>query len=119
MSWGQTLSRAGLHTAAGALVGTGSGVVVNLATSGMYSGWVWIAVGVLTVGVFGVSLWAQHNQSGIASAGDFELGSVDAERDLRFRNVRPRGVFRIRKARAGQDMEFRDIEPGRGDASHP
>lgn len=119
MSWGQTLSRAGLHTAAGALVSTGLGIAVNLATSSTYSGWVWVAVGVLTVGVFGVSLWAQHNQSAVSSAGEFDLGVVDAGRNLRFQNVRPRGGFRIRKARSGQDMEFRDIEPGRGDASHP
>jgi hypothetical protein len=119
MSWGQTLSRAGWRTAAGALVSTGLGIAVNLATSGTYSGWVWVAVGVLTVGVFGVSLLAQHNQSAASSAGQFELGIVEAGRDLRVQNVRSQGGFRIRKARSGQDMEFRDIEPGRGDASHP
>lgn len=121
MSWGQTLTRAGWHTAAGALVNTGLGVMVNLATSGTYSASVWVAVGGLTVGVFGVSLWAQHNRTDTDSTGDFEVGSVDAVRDARFENVRPRGAFRVGEASAGQDVEFRDIEPGRdgGGASHP
>jgi len=110
-----------LYTAAGALVNTGLGLAVNLATSGDYSVWVWVAVGVLTVAVFGVSVWAQHNQAGIPSAGDFEVGPVDAVRDALFEDVRPRGDFRVQEVKAGQDAVFRNIEPGRdgGGASHP
>lgn len=121
MSWGQTLSRAGLHTAVAAAVNSSLAVVINLATSDAHPGWVWVAVGALTVCVFGVSLWAQHSQSSAPSdvGGDFELGKVRAGKNLRFGKIRSHGGFRIHRARSGGDMEFRDIESGRGDASHP
>ncbi|WP_280260739.1 hypothetical protein [Nocardia abscessus] len=122
MSWGQTLSRAGWHTAAGALVTVGSGVAVNLATSGDYPGWVWVAVAVSTLAVFGVSLWAQHNQSppAAAPAADVDMGILDAGENLRMGKVQSAGGFRVQQARSGKDMEFGDIETGHsGDASHP
>jgi len=121
VSLGQTLSRAGLHTAAGALVSTGLGVAVNLATSDSYSGWVWVAVGVLTLAVFGVSLWAQHNQASSTpeSAVGVDLGNVKAQ-SFRARNVRAPGTaLRIRRGRFSGDMDIEDIQSGRGDASHP
>lgn len=121
MSWGQTLSRAGWHTAAGALVNVGVGIAVNLATSGTYSSWVWIAVGALTLGVFGTSLWAQHNQGPATSppATGVELGNVKA-RSFRAKNVKSPGTaLRIRRGRFAEDMTVEDIEAGRGDASHP
>lgn len=121
MSWGQTLSRAGLHTAAGALVTVGSGIAVNLATSGDYSGWVWVAVVVSTLAVFGVSLWAQHSQSTPAPANvDVDLGTLDAGENLRLGTVQSAGGFRVQQAKSGKDMEFWGIETGRGGgASHP
>ncbi|MGW4370495.1 hypothetical protein ACWEKT_33115 [Nocardia takedensis] len=122
MSWGQTLSRAGWHTAAGAVVTVGSGIVVNLATSGNYSPWVWVAVAVSTAAVFGVSLWAQHSQSTPAPPAndDVDLGSLNAGENLRLGKVQSAGGFRVQQATSGKDMEFGDIETGRGGgASHP
>ncbi|QBS41315.1 hypothetical protein DMB37_15485 [Nocardia sp. CS682] len=116
------MSRAGWHTAAGAVVTIGSGVIVNLATSGDYSGWVWVAVPVLTVAVFAVSLWAQHSQTTPVPTppADVDLGTLDAGANLRLGKVQSAGGFRVGGARSGQDMEFGDIETGRsGDASHP
>ncbi|MGW5317834.1 hypothetical protein [Nocardia thailandica] len=124
MSWGQTLSRAGLHTAAGAVVTVGSGIAVNLATSGDYSPWIWVAVAVSTVAVFGVSLWTQHNQSTPPPTPpgnvDVDLGSLDARGNLRLGNVQSAGGVRIEQASSGKDMKIGNIETGRGGgASHP
>jgi hypothetical protein len=86
---------------------------------------VWVAVGVSTFAVFGVSLWAQHNQSAPAAAppanADVDLGSLDAGENLRLGKVQSAGGFRVQQASSGKDMEFGDIETGHGGggASHP
>lgn len=121
------MSRAGWHTAAGALVTVGSGIAVNLATSGDYSPWVWVAVVVSTVAVFGVSLWVQHSQSAPAAANvDVDLGTLEAGENLRVGRVRSAGGVRVRQTKSGKDTVIGDIETGRrrrrrrgGDASHP
>ncbi|WP_157171919.1 hypothetical protein [Nocardia higoensis] len=67
MTSGQTMWRVVVPTALTAVLSTGSAVAVNYATGGDHSGWMWVAVAVLTVGVFAVSLWTQAAGSSTAS----------------------------------------------------
>ncbi|WP_331761161.1 hypothetical protein OG225_42690 (plasmid) [Nocardia sp. NBC_01377] len=117
MSWGQTVVRAVVS----AVVGTGLAVVVNLATSGDYSLWVWGAVVAFTLGVVVVSVWAQSNQPPAAPpAGGVDVGNVKA-RGFRVRNVKSPGTgVRMRRGRFREDIDISDVESGPGGgASHP
>ncbi|WP_157115173.1 hypothetical protein [Nocardia niwae] len=110
-------------TAATAVLSTGLAVAVNYATGGGRSVWMWLAVAVLTVGVFATSLWMQRAQSSPVApepASGIELGDVRAGGGLRAEGVRAPGTgVRVSKGRFGGDLDFKDIDAGRGDASHP
>ncbi|MBH0780982.1 hypothetical protein [Nocardia bovistercoris] len=114
MSWGRTVVRA----AVSAVVGTGLAVVVNLATSGDYSAWVWGAVVVLTLAVVAVSVWTETSAAPEPIRG-IDLGNVKA-RSFRAKNVKSSGTaLRMRRGRFREGIDIEDIESGRGDASHP
>ncbi|MGN2638586.1 hypothetical protein ACTD5D_20890 [Nocardia takedensis] len=122
MSWVQTLVRA----AVSAVVGTGLAVVVNLATSGDYSGWVWGGVGVLTLAVFGVSLWQQQSVSSSASSAQplpavgIDLSDVETTRGMSADGVDATGTaVKVEKGRFGGSLDFKNIRAGRGDVSGP
>lgn len=126
MNWGQTLTQAGWRTAAGALASTGLGIVVNLATSGDYSGWVWAGVAALTVVVFAVSLWQQHSTTSPAltpppaPAVGIDLSDVETPEGMSADGVDATGTaVRVEKGRFGGKLEFKNIRAGHGDASHP
>ncbi len=119
---GQTWSRIVLPTAATAVMTTGLAVAVNYATGGDHSVWMWVAVGVLTVGVFAASLWVQRGQSAPSRepAAGVDLRNVKAGRALRVNGIRAAGTgVRARKVRSGSDMTFEDIHTGRDDTTHP
>lgn len=123
MSFGETVARAGAHTAATTLVTTCSAVAVNYATSGAHSVWVWAAVVVLAVCAFGISLWAQHSQSSSTpepdSGSGVVLGDVKARGGLRVNKVRSSGTgVQVRRGKFGGDIDIEDVEAG-GGASHP
>lgn len=123
MASGQAVRRVVVPTAATAVLSTGLAVTVNYATGGGHSVWMWLAVAVLTVGVFATSLWMQRAQSSPVApepASGIELGDVQAGGGLRAEGVRAPGIgVRVSKGRFGGDLDFRDIDAGRGDASHP
>lgn len=112
---GQTLSRVVAPTAVTAVLSTGLAVAINYATGGDHSGWMWVAVGALTVGVFAAALWVQHAQStaGEQPRAGVDLRNVRAGRALRVKQVR--GGVRARGVRSGGDMSFEDIDAGRDD----
>lgn len=122
MAPGQTLSRVILPTAATAVMTTGLAVAVNYATGGDHSVWTWVAVVVLTVGVFAASLWVQSGQNtpppGRQPVVGVDLRNVKAGRALRVKGIRATGTgVRARRVRSGGDMSFEDIHPGRDDAT--
>ncbi|MGW6122366.1 hypothetical protein ACWFRF_25185 [Nocardia sp. NPDC055165] len=121
---GQTLSRVVALTATTALMTTGLAVAVNYATGGDHSVWMWVAVVVLTIGVFGASLWAQSGQSTPAAASEPAIGvnlrNVKAGGALRVKGIRAPGAgVRARKVRSEGDMSFENIDAGHDGASQP
>ncbi|MET8779079.1 hypothetical protein ABZV58_29095 [Nocardia sp. NPDC004654] len=122
---GQTVSRVVVPTALAALLSTGLAVAVNYATGGGHSVWVWVAVAVLTVGVFAASLWMQLAQSSAApqAARGIFLRKIKSRGGLRADGVRAPGTgVEVDGGRFGGDLEFKNIDagrPDRGDASHP
>ncbi|MGW4370490.1 hypothetical protein ACWEKT_33090 [Nocardia takedensis] len=100
---------------------TSLAVAVNYATGGSHSMWVWVAVGLLTVGIFVTSLWVQRAQSPPADFSQpvfaVDLRNVKAGREIRVKGVRAGGV-RARRVRSGADMTFEDIDLRRGDGTH-
>lgn len=116
-----TVSRVVVPTALTALTSTGLAVVVNLATGGGHSMWMWVAVAVLTLCGFGVSLWAQNRQPASAApepTGEVAFTDVHA-RDLRAERVKAPGGFKVKKGRLRGDISINDLDARRGDASHP
>ncbi|MFR9773176.1 hypothetical protein [Nocardia sp. SC052] len=122
---GQTVSRVVAPTALTALLSTGLAVAVNYATGGGHSVWVWVAVAVLTAGVFAASLWMQLAQSSADSqpARGVFLRKIKSGGGFRADGVRAPGTgVEVDKGRFGGDLEFKNIDAGqprRGDASHP
>ncbi len=119
---GQTVSRVIAPTAVTAVLSTGLAIAVNYATGGDHSVWMWVAVAVLTVGVFAASLWMQLAQSSAnpQSARGVFLRKVKSRGGLRAEGVRAPGTgVEVDGGRFGGDLEFKDIDAGRGDASHP
>ncbi|WP_431957989.1 hypothetical protein [Nocardia lijiangensis] len=124
MSSGQTLLRVVLPTAVTAVLTTGLAVAVNYATGGDHSVWAWVAVVVLTVGVFAASLWVQRGQSTPATDRELAIGvdlrNVKTKRGLLVKGVRSTGTgVRARRIRSGGDMSFEDIDTGRDNPTHP
>ncbi|MGY2112997.1 hypothetical protein ACW9HR_03665 [Nocardia gipuzkoensis] len=124
MASGQSVWRVVAPTAVTAGVSTGLAVAVNYATGGDRSAWMWVAVAVLTVGVFAASLWAQRTESAPAAAPepvaavDFE--KVEADEGMWFKGIHaPKTAVRAREVRSGGPISVEDIKTGRGDASHP
>jgi hypothetical protein len=96
-------------------------VAVNYATGGGHSLWMWVAVAVLTAGVFAASLWTQSTQSSTLSnestRGVF-LRKIKSQGGLSADGVRSSGTgVEIAGGQFGGDMEFKNITGG--DASHP
>ncbi|MEU1548966.1 hypothetical protein [Nocardia sp. NPDC005745] len=121
---GQTLSRVALPTAATAATSTALAAAVNYATGSDHSAWTWVAVVVLTVGVFAASLWVQRGQSTPPPESEpavgVDLRDVKAGRALRVRGIRATGTgVRARRVRSGGDMTFEDIHSGRDDTPRP
>ncbi|MBF6297765.1 hypothetical protein IU459_09430 [Nocardia amamiensis] len=113
-----------LPTAATAAMTTGLAVAVNYATGGDHSAWTWVAVAVLTVGVFAASLWVQRGQStpppGHEPTVGVDLCNVKAGRILRVKGIHATGTgVRARRVRSGGDMSFEDIDTGRNNPTHP
>lgn len=103
-----------------ATLSTGLAISVNVATGGGHSVWAWVAVAVLTMGAFAVSLWIQ--QSAPLSAGSRRVAGVDLRnvkvgRDLRLTGIRSRDAgVRVRRVRVGQDMTVDQIDGHGGGA---
>ncbi|WP_327113960.1 hypothetical protein OHB12_33025 [Nocardia sp. NBC_01730] len=122
MTSGRVLARVAVPTAVTAVMSTGLAVAVNYATGGDHSLWMWIAVAVLTVGVFAASLWTQSAQypttGGDPAARGILLRKIKSQGGLRADGVRSTGTaVEVDGGHFGGDMEFKNITGG--DASHP
>ena len=109
-----------------ALLSTGLAVAVNVAT-GDGPWWMWLAVALLTLGVFAASLWLQYGQSSTGSSTSLpissmgiDLSDVEAAGGMIADGVDATGTaVKVDKGRFGGSLEFKNIRAGHGDASHP
>ncbi|WP_066903859.1 hypothetical protein [Millisia brevis] len=67
MADGSVIRQVLAPTAVTALTTSALTVMINLATSGEYQPWSWVAVAALTAVSFGASMWLHRRQSGTAT----------------------------------------------------
>ncbi|MEV6276273.1 hypothetical protein [Nocardia sp. NPDC051832] len=121
---GSALARVAAPTATTAVVTTALAIAVNLATGQQHSVWLWVAVGGLTLAMFGTSMWLHHRQTEQPEPAPPPATGVELEavrgRTIDISDVRSTGTgARIADAQVLEDIKISGIRAGQPESPHP